>query len=172
MLLFIHSRVVNPLSFLWCCRSSAGSNRWPEKVVLVSSLDEDDDNDVFSMDTSAVPDESFRWVLIEFSKMALSRHFGQARDSLTPFFSTKGQYMLYRGGIDIRPMYMEHQWLSWPHLESFMYKFNIVFSRPSNRQAPHYYKPYFGYLSSCIMSYALHVVLDSGLIYITPRVTS
>ena len=29
------------------------------------------------------------------------------------------------------------------------------------RQAPHYYKPYFGYLSSYIMSYALHVELDS-----------
>ena len=26
------------------------------------------------------------------------------------------------------------------------------------RQAPHYYEPYFGYLLSFIMSYALHVV--------------
>ena len=42
----------------------------------------------------------------------------------------------------------------------------------SNRQAPHYYQPYFGYLLSFIMSYELHVVLDSGLVYITPRVTS
>ena len=47
-----------------------GSNRWPEKVVLVSSLDEDDDNDVFSMDTSTVPKEGFHWVPIEFSKVA------------------------------------------------------------------------------------------------------
>jgi hypothetical protein len=38
------------------------------------------------------------------------------------------------------------------------------------RQAPHYYKPYFGYLSSCIMSYALHVVLDNDHLYTTPRV--
>ena len=28
----------------------------------------------------------------------------------------------------------------------------------SSRQAPHYYKPYFGYLCSFIMSYALHIV--------------
>jgi hypothetical protein len=33
------------------------------------------------------------------------------------------------------------------------------------RQAPHYYKPYFGYLSSRIMSYALHVVLDNDHSY-------
>ena len=72
VLLFVHSRVINPLSSLWCCRSSAGSSRWPEKVVLVSSSNEDDGEDVFPMDTSTVPNESFRWALIEFSKMALS----------------------------------------------------------------------------------------------------
>ena len=37
-------------------------------------------------------------------------------------------------------------------------------------KTPHYYKPYFGYLSSCIMSYALNVVLDNDHSYITPRV--
>jgi hypothetical protein len=35
------------------------------------------------------------------------------------------------------------------------------------RQAPHYYKPYFGYLSSFIMSYAVHVVLISKLVHST-----
>ena len=44
----------------------------------------------------------------EFSKMALSKHFGQARDSSTPFFFTRGQYMLYRGGINVSPMHAEH----------------------------------------------------------------
>ena len=105
MLLFVHSKGVNPLSFLWCCRSGAGSNRWPEKAVLVSSLDKDDGDDVLPMDMSAIPKERFRWVPAEFSKMALSSHFGQARDSSTPFFFTRGQYMLYRGGIDVRPMH-------------------------------------------------------------------
>ena len=59
MLLFVHSKGVNPLSFLWCCRSGAGSNRWPEKAVLVSSSDEDDSDDVFLMDASTIPKESF-----------------------------------------------------------------------------------------------------------------
>jgi hypothetical protein len=39
------------------------------------------------------------------------------------------------------------------------------------RQAPHYYEPYFAYLSSRIMSYALHVELDNDLFHITLRVT-
>ena len=90
---------------MWYRRSGAGPSHRPEKAVLASCLDEDDGDDVFLMDTSAIPKERFRWVLTEFSKMALSRHFGQARDSSTPFFFTRGQYMLYRGGIDVRPMH-------------------------------------------------------------------
>ena len=39
------------------------------------------------------------------------------------------------------------------------------------RQAPHYYKPYFGYLYSLIMSYAPHVALNDNLVHSTPRVT-
>ena len=78
------------------------------------------------MDTSAIPKERFCWVLAEFSKMALSEHFGQARDSLTPCFFTRGQYMLYQGGIDVRPMHAEQQWLSWSQLESFMYMSSLV----------------------------------------------
>jgi hypothetical protein len=43
-------------------------------------------------------------------------------------------------------------------------------SRSSNRQAPHYYEPYFEYLSSYIMSYALHVDLDKDHSYTASRV--
>ena len=86
----------------------------------------DDDNDVLPMDISVITKERFHWVLAEFSKMALSRHFGQARDSLTPFFFIRGQYMLYRGGIDIRPMHAEQQWLSWSQLECFLYMSSLV----------------------------------------------
>jgi hypothetical protein len=43
-------------------------------------------------------------------------------------------------------------------------------SRSSNRQALHYYEPYFEYLSSYIMSYALHVDLDKDHSKTTPRV--
>ena len=60
MLLFVHSKGVNPLSFLWCCRSGVGPSCWPEKAVLVSSLDEDDGNDVLPMDMSAIPKDHFR----------------------------------------------------------------------------------------------------------------
>ena len=42
----------------------------------------------------------------------------------------------------------------------------------TNRQAPHYYEPYFGYLSSYIMSYALHVELDNDIPHTILRVTS
>ena len=34
--------------------------------------------------------------------------------------------MLYRGGIDIRTMFAEQQWLSWAQLESFMYMSSLV----------------------------------------------
>ena len=42
-----------------CCMSGVGSSRWPEKAVLVSSSDEDDSDDVFLMDASTIPKESF-----------------------------------------------------------------------------------------------------------------
>jgi hypothetical protein len=52
-----------------------------------------------------------------------------------------------------------------------MYKSSSLASMSQNgntiRQAPHYYKPYFGYLSSFIMSYAVHVVLISKLVHST-----
>ena len=77
------------------CRFGAGSSYRPEKAILSSSLDESGGEDVFPMDMLAIPKEHFCWVPIEFSKTALSKHFGQVRDSPTPFFFTKGQYMLY-----------------------------------------------------------------------------
>jgi hypothetical protein len=94
-----------------------------ESVVLVPSLDECDDEGVFPMDMDVV---SKRWVAAEFSNLALSRHFGQARDYPTPFFETFSQYRLYRGGVDTRLMHTEQQWLSWPCLEIFVYMNSLV----------------------------------------------
>ena len=86
--LLAYPKVVDLLSSLWCCRSGAGTSRWLEKAVLVSSLDEDDGEEVFPMDMSAIPKGRFHWVPTEFSKVALSRHFGQAQDSPSSFFHT------------------------------------------------------------------------------------
>ena len=85
-----------------------GPSRQPEKAVLISSSDKDYGDDVLLIVTSAIPKEHFHWVPTDFSKVALSEHFGQVRDSPTPFFFTKGQYMLYRGDIDVRSMRAEH----------------------------------------------------------------
>ena len=46
--------------------------------MLASSLDEDDGEEVFPMDMSAISKGCFHWVPTEFSNIALSRHFGQA----------------------------------------------------------------------------------------------
>ena len=62
-------------------------------------LDESDDDGTFPMDMAAIPRDRYYWVVAKFSKSALSRHFGQARDSLTPFFETFSRYKLYHGGI-------------------------------------------------------------------------
>jgi len=69
--------------------------------------DESDDDDTLPMDMAAIPRDRYHWVVAEFSKSALSKHFGQARDSPTPFFETFSQYRLYRGGIDMRLMHTE-----------------------------------------------------------------
>ena len=61
--------------------------------------DEGDDEGVLPMDMGAVLKGRYCWVVAEFSISALSRHFGQARDSLTPFFETFSRYKLYHGGI-------------------------------------------------------------------------
>ena len=76
-----YPKVVDLSSSWWCCRSGVSSNHWPEKAVLVSSSDEDDGNDVLPIDMSAIPKDHFCWVPAEFNKVALSKHFGQARDS-------------------------------------------------------------------------------------------
>ena len=93
-------------SFVWC-RSDAGPSHWVERASGLVASDESDDDGIFPMDTAAIPRDRYRWVVAEFSKLALSRHFGQARDSLTPFFETFSQYRLYHGGIDTRPMHTE-----------------------------------------------------------------
>jgi len=71
------------------------------------SSDENDNEGVFPMDMAAILRDRYRWVVAEFSMSALSRHFGQARDSPTPFFETFSQYKLYRCGIDTMPMHTE-----------------------------------------------------------------
>ena len=76
-----------------------------ERVVLVPSLEEDDDEGVLPIDMDVIPKGRYRWVAAKFNKSALSRHFEQARDSLTPFFETFSQYRLYHRGIDARPMH-------------------------------------------------------------------
>ena len=57
--LLAYPKVVDLFSSLWCCRSGVGPSCWPEKAVLVSSLDEDDGNDVLPMDMSAIPKDHF-----------------------------------------------------------------------------------------------------------------
>ena len=98
-----------------------GPSNWVERASRLVVLDESDDDGIFPVDMTIILRDLYRWVVAEFSKSALSRHFGQARDSLTPFFETFSQYRLYHGGIDMRPMHTEQQWLSWPYLEIFYY---------------------------------------------------
>jgi len=43
-----------------------------ERVVLVPSSDQCDDDRVFPMDMDVNPKDHFRWVVAEFSKLALS----------------------------------------------------------------------------------------------------
>jgi len=50
--------------------------------------DENDDEGVLPMDMDAISKDHYRWVAAEFSLSALSRHFGQARNSPTTFFET------------------------------------------------------------------------------------
>ena len=78
------------------------------------------------MDMLAVPAVHYHWVPEEFSKVCLSRHFGQARDSPSSYFHTGSQFRLFRGGLDIRPMHVEQQWVSWGYLESFMQMRSLV----------------------------------------------
>jgi len=106
--------------------SGAGPSRWLEKAMQASSLNEDDGEEVFPIDMSAIPTGRYHWVSAEISNVALSRHFGQARDSPTSFFHTSDQFRLYRGGIDIRPMHVEQQWLSWLQLEFFASMSSLV----------------------------------------------
>ena len=70
------------LDFPSCgCRSSAGPSNWVERFAFVPFLDESDDEGVLPMDMDVIPKDHYRWVAVEFSISALSKHFGQARDS-------------------------------------------------------------------------------------------
>jgi hypothetical protein len=78
------------------------------------------------MDMDVIPDEHYSWDAAAFDKIAMSKHFGQAKGSPVPFFATREQYCLYHGGIDTRPMYMDQQQLDWFYLKSFSYMSSFV----------------------------------------------
>lgn len=92
----------------------------------MSSFDEDNDKEVFAMDMDVIPDEHYSWDAAAFGKVAMSKHFGQAKGSPVPFFATREQYCLYRGGIDTRPMYTDQQQLDWFYLKSFSYMSSLI----------------------------------------------
>ena len=73
------------------CRSSAGPSHWVERASRLVVSDESDDYGIFLMDMTIIPRDRYRGVVAKFSKSALSRKVGQARDSLTPFFETFSQ---------------------------------------------------------------------------------
>ncbi|KAG0542208.1 hypothetical protein BDA96_02G083600 [Sorghum bicolor] len=106
-------------------RFGAGSNRREEKRPRADSFG-DDDEGTQPMDMSAVPAVRYHWVPEEFCKVCLSRHFEQARDSPSSYFHTHSQFKLFRGGLDIRPMHLDQQWVSWSYLERFVHVRSLV----------------------------------------------
>ena len=67
-------------------------------------VEESESEGTFPMDLTVISEEHFGWTVVGFSRVALSRQFREDRDSPSPFFHSRIQYWLYRGGIDIRPM--------------------------------------------------------------------
>lgn len=68
------------------------------------------------MDVSKMPCGRFVWAPEGFREAALFRHFRQLRDSPTPYFLTDTQFKLFQGGIDVRLVHTEQEWLSWPYI--------------------------------------------------------
>lgn len=66
---------------------------------------------IFPMDLMVIPEERFSWTAEGFRRAVMSRQFGLTVDSPSPFFHSRVQYQLYRGGIDIRLMHPDQQWL-------------------------------------------------------------
>lgn len=111
----------------YCRPGGDSSRREGKRSVIASSLDDDDEVDgTFPMDINEIPRGRYLWSPAGFSEAALSRHFGQLRDSPMPYFHTSTQFRLFRGGIDFRPMHTEQEWLSWPYMESFMQMRDLV----------------------------------------------
>ena len=54
----------------------AGPSNWAERASGLVVSDESDDDGTFPRDMAAIPKDRYRWVVAEFSMLALSRHFG------------------------------------------------------------------------------------------------
>lgn len=97
------------------------SNLYEDKLEAMSCdtpMEESESEEVFPMDLIAIPEERFGWTAAGFSRAALSRQFELVGDSPSPFFDTRVQYQLFRGGINIRLMHPDQQWLHWEYLKT------------------------------------------------------
>ena len=65
---------------------------WEDKLLEVMSCDtlvkESESEGIFPMDLASIPEERFSWMVVGFSRAALSRQFEQAGDLPSPFFHT------------------------------------------------------------------------------------
>jgi len=99
-----------------------GSNLWEDKLSEVMSSDastkESKSKGTFPMDITAILEEHFGWTVVGFSRAASSRQFELVGDSPSPFFHTRIQYQMYQGGIEIRMMHPDQQWLCWAYLQT------------------------------------------------------
>lgn len=84
--------------------------------------DDNADEGTYPLDLSRVPNESYEWD----ERACELRHFDKPRDSPSPYFHTVQQFRLFRGGLDTRPMYKKHRWVSWAHLENFPQMASVV----------------------------------------------
>ena len=91
------------------------SSLYMDKLLEAMSCDtlveEWESEETFPMDLIAIPKERFGWTTTGFSRAALSRQLELVGNSPSPFFHSCVQYQLYRGGIDIRLMRPDQQWL-------------------------------------------------------------
>ena len=91
------------------------SNLYEDKLSETMSCDtpmeESKSEETFPVDLIAIPEERFGWTVTGFSRAALSRQLELVGNSPSPFFHSCVQYQLYRGGIDIRLMRPDQQWL-------------------------------------------------------------
>lgn len=133
--------------FTFSCRSVADSNKGSEGSSFDISMEDIELEEIRPMDPTRVPKEGFEWTTKGFHQAAMSRQFYQIRDSPSPYFRSRVQYRLFRGGIDIRPMHIAQQWVHFEFLEDlpqvvglmnrllgFGWKWTLVFNRIRMRQ--------------------------------------